>query len=138
MADNTDKHIKSLLYQELTYKVRGAVFTVYNTLGPGHKEVLYQRSLAKEFGCIGLPFERETNLKIKYKGEIVGEYKPDFIIDGKIILEIKAVEALPQHFNQQLIYYLKGTEFRLGLLVNFGPKLTIIRKIWSPPPRNPL
>lgn len=121
-----------LLYQELTYKVRGAIFTVYNTLGPGHKEVLYQRSLEKELQQINIPFTREPKLPIRFREEIVGTYQPDFVIDKKLILEIKAVEYMPPHFIKQLVYYLKGTNYKLGLLVNFGPRLEIIRKIWSP------
>ena len=120
------------LYEELTYRIRGAVFTVYNTLGFGHKEEVYQKALIKEFTNLLIPFQRELSLKVKYKGEDVGSYRPDFVIEEKVILEIKAVEFMPQAYERQLINYLKTTQFQLGLLVNFGsPKLSIKRIIWT-------
>lgn len=123
---------KPLMYADLTYKIRGAVFNVYNELGFGHKEQVYQNALEKEFIEMKIPYKKEKDLNVKYKDEIVGNYRPDFVIDEKIILEIKAVEFMPKTFEQQLIHYLKTTEYRLGLLVNFGqPKLYIKRLIWS-------
>lgn len=71
-------------------------------------------------------------MSIVYSDKTVGKYQPDFTIDDKIILEIKAVEYLPKKLATQLVYYLKGTDFKLGYLVNFGaPNLQIIRKVWS-------
>ena len=121
-----------LIYADLTYKVRGAIFEVYNTLGHGHKEDIYQKSLAKEFEKRQIPFEREVSLQVKYKDEKVGNYRPDFVIDGKIIIELKAVDFMPKSHEEQLIHYLKTTGFEIGLLVNFGsPKLFIKRLIWT-------
>lgn len=121
-----------LLYKDLTFKVRKAVFNVYNELGFGHKENVYQKSLEKEFDQLKLPYKREVNLKVYYKDIKVGDYRPDFVIDDKIILEIKATEFMPNTFETQLIYYLKSTKFKLGLLINFGaPKLQIKRLIWT-------
>lgn len=121
-----------LLYADLTYKIRGAIFNVYNNLGFGHKEQVYQKALAKEFDGLGIPYKREKSLKVNYKGEIVGNYKPDFVVDEKVILELKAVEFVPKTFETQLINYLKATNYNVGLLVNFGsPKLVIRRLIWT-------
>lgn len=121
-----------LIYADLTYKVRGAIFNVYNNLGFGHKEQVYQKALAKELEELGIPYTRERNLKVTYKGEIVGNYKPDFIVDEKVILELKAVEFVPKTFETQLINYLKATNYNVGLLVNFGsPKLVIRRFVWT-------
>ena len=131
---NTDKKQinTDLLYADLTYKIRGAVFEVYNTLGYGHKEKVYQQALAKEFKEMNIPYKREKNLNVNYKGENVGNYKPDFVVDNKVILELKAVEFMPKSYERQLIHYLKGTNFKLGLLINFGgTKLDIRRLIWS-------
>lgn len=123
-----------LIYADLTYKVRGALFNVYNELGHGHKEQVYQKALEKELKLQNIPYMREFNLKVKYKGESVGNYRPDFIIDNKVILEMKAVEFLPKFYHQQLIHYLKSTEFKLGLLVNFGAsRLQIVRLVWTNP-----
>jgi len=121
------------LYSELSYKVRGCFFTVYNTLGFGHKESVYQRALEEEFKNQKVPFERQKHLPILYNSKKVAEYIPDFVIDEKIIVEIKALEYLPQKLVVQLVYYLKGTNYKLGFLVNFGStKLEIIRRVWSP------
>ncbi len=126
-----------LLYPELSYKLQGCLFSVYNTLGFGHKEVIYQRALVEELMKKGLSFEREPILAIFYGDKKVGDYRPDFEIDGKIILEIKAVEFLPEKLIIQLVYYLKGTNYQLGYLVNFGgTKIQIVRKIWTSYPEN--
>jgi len=131
---NTDK--KKLIYADLTYKVRGAVFVVYNELGFGHKEQVYQKALASEFDHEKIPYKREKSLSVKYKDTIVGNYKPDFVVGDKLVLEIKAVEFMPKSFDTQLINYLKITQYQLGLLINFGsPKLYIKRLIWTGHPR---
>ena len=123
-----------LIYADLTYKVRGAIFNVYNALGPGHKEPVYQKALAKELIFTKIAFQIETPLDVNYRGEKVGNYRPDFIIDNRLILEIKATEFMPKIFEQQLIRYLKTTNFKVGLLVNFGgAKLFIKRLIWTNP-----
>lgn len=121
-----------LLYPELSYKLQGCFFKVYNTLGFGHKEVLYQRALEEELTNNHIVFEKEASLSITYGNKMIGEYRPDFTVDNKIIVEIKALEFLPQKLISQLVYYLKGTNYKLGYLVNFGgPKLLIIRRVWS-------
>jgi GxxExxY protein len=126
---NTDN---KLIYADLTYKVRGALFTVYNTLGYGHKEEVYQKALANEFRSLKLPYKREVHLKVNYKDETVGTYRPDFLVDEKIILELKAVTFMPKSFESQLLHYLKTTGVALGLLINFGStKLFIKRLIWT-------
>lgn len=123
-----------LLYPDITYKVRGCIFNVYNTLGYGHKEHVYQKALEKEFKDSKVPFKKEQNLNVFYKNERIGNYRPDFVVDNKIIIEIKAVEFMPKTFELQLIHYLKTTNFELGLLVNFGStKLLIKRLIWTHP-----
>ncbi len=125
-----------LLYADLTYRVRGAIFNVYNELGFGHKEQVYQKALGKELHSINLPHKQEVDLAVKYKDEVVGKYRPDFVIDQKIIIEIKALDYMPSSFEDQLLHYLKTTGFKLGLLVNFGtPKLYIRRLIWTNNPR---
>lgn len=131
---NTDrKRINAdLLYADLTYSLRGAIFTVYNELGFGHKEQVYQKALMREFDDLKIPYKREANLEVSYKGKRVGNYRPDFVIDGKIVIEIKAVEFMPKSYEDQLVHYLKTTGYSLGLLVNFGSnRLYIKRLIWT-------
>lgn len=124
--------VNDLLYEDLTYKLRGVFFKVYNTLGFGHRESVYQNALVAEFNKQKIPFKEESRLGVIYDGAKVGTYTPDFLIDDKIILEIKSVEFLSKDAEKQLIYYLKGTNYKLGFLVNFGSsRLEIKRKIWG-------
>lgn len=126
---NTDKQ---LIHTDITYKVRGCIFRVYNELGNGHKEQVYQKALENEFKKNSLVYSREQTLSVNYQGEKVGNYRPDFIIENSVIVEIKAVEFVPKSYEQQLLHYLKTTGYTLGLLVNFGaPKLLIKRLVWS-------
>ena len=128
---NTDT-VRKLIFADTTYKIRRAAFNVYNVLGFGHKEQVYQKAIAKEFEEMKLPYKKEESLQVKYKDEIVGNYRPDFIVDYKVILELKSVEFMPKSYEIQLIHYLKTTGFQVGLLVNFGgPKLVIKRLVWT-------
>lgn len=120
------------LYKELAYRTVGVFYQVYNELGPGYKESVYQKALAREFSLQGLVCEEGKRLAISYKGYEVGIYIPDFIIEDKIIIEIKAVPEMPPVFEKQLYYYLKGTKYKLGYLVNFGGgELDVKRRIFD-------
>ena len=129
----TKNRVDNFLYEDLSYKIRGCVFTVYNNLGFGHKEDIYQKALALEFKNANLNFSQQTNLAIIYQNNKIGTYRPDFIIDDKIIIEIKAVPFMPKSYETQLTYYLKGTNYKLGFIINFGDKkLDIRRRVWTP------
>lgn len=121
-----------LEYEELTYKIRGMIFEVYNVLGPGFKENVYHNSLREEFDKIKLKYIEKKRIKIIYKGKDVGIYEPDFIVEDKIIIEIKAVDIMPKVFEKQLYSYLKATKYKIGILVNFGAdNLDIRRRIFG-------
>lgn len=108
------------------------MFKVYNTLGFGHKEGVYHKALAIEFKKNNVPYKEEVPIDVKYDNEKVGIYRPDFVVDDKILIEIKSVEFMTRDPEVQMMYYLKGTNYRLGLLINFGSnRLDIRRKIWS-------
>lgn len=109
-----------IIYQELSYRVMGAVFEVHNTLGPGFLESLYEEALAYEFELRGIPFEKQKEIAVRYKGREVGKHRLDFVIDGKIILELKAVSDLTDVFRKQTTSYLKATGLKLGILINFS------------------
>ena len=131
-APATKVQTEEYLYKDLTYLIRGAFFEVYNQLGPGFKEDIYHQALAAEFRLREIPFAEKVRLGIGYKGKRVGVYEPDFIVDDKVIVEIKSLPHLPSLFETQLYYYLKGTEYRLGFLVNFGgDRLDIRRRIFD-------
>lgn len=110
-----------IIYKEESYKVVGAAFKVYNALGHGFLEAVYQEALEIEFQRQGIPYEREKELKIQYDGvELKQTYKADFVCFGKIIVELKAVNALDDAHRSQVYNYLHATNYKLGLLLNFG------------------
>ena len=110
-----------ILYKEESYKIVGAAFKVYNWLGSGFLEAVYQEALEIEFQRQGIPYEREKELKIQYDGiELKQTYKADFVCYGKIIVELKAVSALEDAHRSQVYNYLHATNYKLGLLLNFG------------------
>ena len=105
-----------------------AVFEVHNTLGPGFVESVYEEALARELESQGLPFERQKEVVVYYKGCPVGTHRLDFVVAGEIVLELKAVSALNDAFKQQTLSYLKATGLRLGILINFGtPRVEYVR-----------
>ena len=119
-----------LFYSDEVYAIQGAIFEVYKTLGNGFREEVYQQCLEREMASRKIPFEAKKELRIFYKGEAIDKtYIPDLWCYGSIIVELKAVQDLaPEHF-AQIDNYLKLTNCKLGLLVNFGsfPKVTIKR-----------
>ena len=121
-----------LVYAEETFAIRGAVFEVYRIMGCGFLEPVYQECLEKEFRHRGIPFLAQEELKLTYKEEPLEQiYKPDFICFGKIIVELKAAKEIAPEHKAQLINYLKATQMKLGLLVNFGsyPRAEIERMV---------
>jgi GxxExxY protein len=115
---------------DLTYQIRGAIFEVNKVLGSGFLEKVYEKSLVFELLKRGLKAERQVPIKVKYKGEIVGEYYADIIVENQIIIELKSIDALQKVHEAQLLNYLKATDYKLGLLVNFRhPKAEIKRFI---------
>ena len=110
-----------IVYKEEAYKIMGAAFKVYNGLGHGFLEAVYQEALEIELQKQGIPYEREKELKIQYDGiELKQTYKADFVCFGKIIVELKAVSALEDAHRSQVYNYLHATGYKLGLLYNFG------------------
>ncbi|MEZ4847638.1 MAG: GxxExxY protein [Bacteroidia bacterium] len=119
-----------IIYKEEGYAIQGAVFEVYREMGCGFLEAVYQECLEKEMKLRGIPFVAQSELKLSYKGETLHQrYKPDLICFGKIIVELKAVKQIAPEHKAQLINYLKATNMKLGLLINFGtyPKASITR-----------
>lgn len=111
-----------VIYRELSYRVMQAVFEVHNTLGPGFLEGVYEDALSYELELRDIPFERQKTVTVSYKGRIVGTHRLDLVIDGKILLELKAAVALTDVFRQQTLSYLKSTGLKLGILINFGTR----------------
>ena len=118
-------------HKELTQTVIGCCYKVHNELGAGFLEKVYQNALAIELKEASISFEQEVALSVLYRGTIVGEYVPDFIVDEKVIVELKAVEALSKPHEVQLVNYLKATGLKIGLLINFGRSVVVKRRILS-------
>jgi GxxExxY protein len=119
-----------LIYEDLTYKIRGALFEVYKEKGCGFVEGVYQECLEIELEMQEIPFVAQYPLKLSYKGRpLKQKFIPDFIIDEKIIVEIKASKNITDEYRAQVQNYLKATGYKLALLVNFGhyPQLQIER-----------
>ena len=117
------------MYPELSYSIMKAVFEVHNHLGPGFTEDIYENALAMELELQGIPFERQKQIQVHYKGRFVGLYRLDMVIDEKIILELKAVSALNEIFRAQLDSYLQATGMQLGILINFGTKRVLFDRV---------
>jgi GxxExxY protein len=110
-----------ILYKEESYQIMGACFEVYKEKGRGFLEAVYLECLEIELELRGIPFKSQTELVLKYKGRVLKKrYQPDFLCFALIIMEIKAVSRLTDGDRAQMHNYLRGTNLRLGLLVNFG------------------
>jgi GxxExxY protein len=100
--------------------VIGAAMEVHKVLGPGFLEAVYQTALARELTLRGIPFEQQVRLPVVYKDMLVGEYIADFVIDRKLVVEIKALSKINASHQAQALHYLAATGYRLALLLNFG------------------
>ena len=112
-----------LYHGKESYDITGAAMHVYNTLGPGFLEAVYQETLAIEFKKRGIPYEQEKELKVFYDGqELKQTYRADFVCYGNIIVELKAVSELDNSHRSQVYNYLKATGYKLGIIFNFGSR----------------
>ena len=118
-----------LIQEALTKRIIGSFYEVYNTLGYGFLEKVYENALCAEFEDVGLLYAQQVPIEVRYRGRAVGEYFADLVVDGAVIIEVKAVQTvLPQH-EAQLLNYLKATGIEVGLVLNFGPRARVVRKV---------
>jgi GxxExxY protein len=122
---------RALLHGELTEQLFGAFFEVYRNLRPGYLEPTYAGAIALELSDRGIAFEREAVLKVMYKGRVAGVYRPDFLVDGCLIVELKATRAVGDADKRQIVHYLRATNTKVGLLLHFGPEANFYRIINS-------
>lgn len=118
-------------HSDLTEKIIKCFYSVYNSLGYGFLEKVYENSFAIELKQNGLFAIQQMPIKVFYKDQPVGDYFADLVVENKIIIELKAQEALAPENEAQLLNYLKATKFEIELLLNFGKKPEIKRKIFS-------
>jgi len=124
----TDK--TKILHANITEKIIEAFYKVYNTLGYGFLEKVYENAMRIELKQMGLKVDAQKNIRVHYRGYEVGDYFADLIVNDLIILELKAAEAVCEEHEAQLINYLKATDIEVGLLLNFGKKPEFKRKIF--------
>lgn len=122
---STDKHG----YNQVSEAIIGCAFEVANTLGRGFVENIYANALAKELAVQALEVRREFPVKVHYKGDLVGDFFCDLLIEGKIIVEVKAASGLNNLQMTQCLNYLKATGFKLCLLINFGAASVQVKRI---------
>jgi GxxExxY protein len=119
-----------LIYKDEVYQIVGCCYEVHKNLGCGFLEAVYQEALTMEFKTTGIPFQKEKVLDISYKGQLLEKkYVADFICFDKIILELKAMDSLADNHLSQVLNYLKATNLRLGLLINFGQSSLVYKRI---------
>ena len=118
-----------MLHQELSGRVLNAFYTVYNTLGHGFLEKVYENALLIELRKRGISAQQQKRVDVYYDRYQVGEYYADILVDEAIVLELKAADGIASEHQAQLINYLKATEIELGFLLNFGPTPQFIRRI---------
>ena len=120
-----------LLHKDITDKIIKSFYNVYNELGFGFLEKIYQNALYLELVGQGFFCEKQKQIKVFYKGQIVGEYFADINVNNSVIIELKAAESLVEEHELQLINYLKATEIEVGLLLNFGRNPQFKRKLFT-------
>jgi GxxExxY protein len=119
-----------LIYKDEVYQIVGCCYEIHKNLGCGFLEAVYQEALTMEFKTTGIPFQKEKVLDISYKGQLLEKkYVADFICFDKIILELKAMDSLADNHLSQVLNYLKATNLRLGLLINFGQSSLVYKRI---------
>ncbi len=125
-ADNQD-----FKYKELTEEIIRIFYRVYNKLGYGFLEKVYENAMMIELKKEGIPAVSQYAIKVLYEGEVIGEYYADILVENKVIVEIKAARSLVKENEAQLLNYLKATDIEVGLLVNFGTKPEVKRKAFD-------
>lgn len=120
-----------MLHEDLTDKIIKSFYKVYNTLGYGFLEKVYERAMCIELDKMGLEFQEQKPISVLYDGKNIGDYFADILVENIIRLELKASERIANEHTVQLLNYLRATEFEVGLLLNFGKKPEIARKIFT-------
>jgi GxxExxY protein len=109
-----------IVEKELSYLIMQAAFDVYNELGPGFPEAIYEEAMNRELTRRGIVLDRQKEIKVFFKGEPIGKFQLDTIANGKVILEYKAVSEIARIHKQQALSYLKATDLELAIVINFG------------------
>ena len=128
---NADNVVNELKHGNITEKILATFFRVYNVLGYGFLEKVYENALLIELKKLGLPAVAQLPIRVFYDNMVVGEYFADLLVDNAIIIEIKAAKTIIPEHEAQLLNYLKATQLEVGLILNFGPKAEFSRKAFD-------
>lgn len=120
-----------LLHAGITRRVLVTFFDVYNELGAGFLESIYQSALARALGAVALHVDREVSIDVFFRHEVIGRFYADLVVENRIIVEIKAMRAIIPEHRAQLLHYLRGTTMEVGLLLNFGPRPQFQRLVYE-------
>lgn len=132
--DSSDKKPDYSDRDPLTQQIIAACYQVHNELGPGFIEKIYLNALKVAFKKMGLNFQEEKEFEVLFGGEKIGKFRADLVVENKVIVELKSIESkLPKIFESQVISYLKASDLRVGLLINFGRRRCEIRRLMLSP-----
>ena len=120
-------------YENLTREIIGCFYQVYNRLGYGFLEKVYERAMVIELVREGFHVVTQKPIAVHYRDQIVGDYYADLVVEDRVIVELKAVSQLLREHEAQILNYLNATEYEVGLLMNFGPKASVVRKVFDNP-----
>ena len=123
--------VNNYKHADLTEKIIGCAYKVYNQLGAGFIEKIYENALMIELKNAALNAQQQYPVKVYYQDILIGDYVADIVVEEKVIVELKAVSQLTKAHEVQLVNYLKATELEVGLLINFGDQISIKRKVLS-------
>ena len=118
-------------FSDITEKIIGAAYKVYNTLGHGFLEKVYENALVYEMETENLEVKQQESIKVSYDGKVVGDYVADLIVNDRVVVEVKAAKRISKSNEAQLLNYLKATKIDIGLLINFGDRIRIKRRIFD-------
>jgi len=121
-----------LKYEQVTYQIIGAYLDVYNTLGWGFLESVYQNAMAIAMQKRGLLVEREVGLPVRFEGQLVGTFRCDLLVERAVLVELKVADQLSKAHSAQVLNYLRASSLEVGILLNFGEKPQRKRLVWSP------
>jgi GxxExxY protein len=123
------REMAELIYPELSYKIVGILFGVYNQVGGGYQEKYYQRALKRELFTNGIPFLEQVKTEFIYKGRSIGRYYLDFVVDHKIVLELKTAPSFTRRDIMQVLNYLRQSNLKLGILASLNRNNVIYKRI---------
>ena len=126
-----ESNLEGLKHRELTEKIIGVFYEVYNELGHGFLESIYEQALAIALVQAGMKVERQVAVSVFFRGRQIGDFRADMRADGKVLLELKAARAIDQAHEKQLLNYLRATDIEVGLLLNFGVKPQFRRLVYE-------